>query len=102
MSPTWISEDKAPDLIDTLWNVKKFRIFFRIALSVDLIDTLWNVKVRISYDCAGQRLGFNRYIVECKEKTPQNTSAFSARFNRYIVECKVLLDIMVLGDRYWI
>ena len=36
--------DVAPDLIDTLWNVKHMMSWLRQYEKGDLIDTLWNVK----------------------------------------------------------
>ena len=33
-------------------------------------------------------MGFNRYIVECKENFDMDIEALGMGFNRYIVECK--------------
>ena len=38
----------------------------------------------------GCRLGFNRYIVECKGEKSSKTHKNKIGFNRYIVECKVV------------
>ena len=55
---------------------------------VDLIDTLWNVKTGMLMVHNVSGYGFNRYIVECKEKWTREEIAAYLRFNRYIVECK--------------
>ena len=34
----------------------------------DLIDTLWNVKYDGIVEISGSVYGFNRYIVECKDR----------------------------------
>ena len=55
----------APDLIDTLWNVKEILQKTGFQSDLDLIDTLWNVKLLRQRNFLKQ-IRFNRYIVECK------------------------------------
>ena len=56
----------------------------------DLIETLWNVKEDEVASYVEELLGFNRDIVECKEKLEKIALIKNERFNRDIVECKVL------------
>ena len=57
-----------PDLIETLWNVKKGCSLTITSDIKDLIETLWNVKGVIVHCEQLALLGFNRDIVECKVK----------------------------------
>ena len=54
------------ELIDTLWNVNKSRIFIVLFVYFELIDTLWNVNeiLRELEEMVDNRI--NRYIMECK------------------------------------
>ena len=75
---------------------------------LELIDTLWNVNYDLTA-IAGLSSWINRYIMECKLKTPENldrastelidtlwnvnirlcvSTKFYFRINRYIMECK--------------
>ena len=65
------------DLIDTLWNVKRFLFWKGKRISNDLIDTLWNVKVSGELNEVVAELGFNRYIVECKALSAASAFACS-------------------------
>ena len=61
------------DLIDTLWNVKEHPTHW-LKEFLDLIDTLWNVKSETPSAQGGLRSRFNRYIVECKGRSMQDST----------------------------
>ena len=61
------------DLIDTLWNVKAGCAARCCNTVFDLIDTLWNVKQYADRFVRERILGFNRYIVECKDSSDQKS-----------------------------
>ena len=61
---TWF---RIKDLIDTLWNVKFVLLHIKDLTYYDLIDTLWNVKLQGALKNTSSSIGFNRYIVECKD-----------------------------------
>ena len=56
------------DLIETLWNVKYEPYHEQTITLPDLIETLWNVKDMSCRTRSPESRGFNRDIVECKEK----------------------------------
>ena len=60
-------------------------MFVTSAKETDLIDTLWNVKMLPSEPIRNEKIGFNRYIVECK----------------VIVEVMVIISSLDLIDTLW-
>ena len=54
------------ELIDTLWNVNKELEQILGKWKPELIDTLWNVNSDKWTEQELQKLGINRYIMECK------------------------------------
>ena len=58
------------------------------ALRRDLIETLWNVKRSAVHFRLTLQLRFNRDIVECKDDKIIDMMMDAEGFNRDIVECK--------------
>ena len=66
------------DLIDTQWNVNLDNYGFGTIVEMDLIDTQWNVN-KVGFVSIPADVGFNRYIVECKQIRNRIHAAFLKR-----------------------
>ena len=76
------------ELIDTLWNVNRYRHRYTRQRQYELIDTLWNVNKADCWCFGFPCQGINRYIMECKLLHSCDYISLFSRINRYIMECK--------------